>query len=377
MSDVVIVGGGVVGLTTAYELAGQGASVTVLEQGQFGQEASWAGAGILYPGDLERATSPESKLRAFSFSLWKELSLELEELSGINNGFRNCGGITVGFNGESDLRNEMKKWSSEGTVVEWLDADGMAFHEYYLATSFRMGFRLPGMCQVRNPRHLKALHAGCLHRGVRLIAGVPVVDWQVSGDKVLAARDLSSDSKISGSAFVIASGAWTQRLFNPLGLSTSIVPVRGQIVLLNSAPGLLKHIVEVGPRYLVPRSDGRILAGSTEEWVGFQKGNTVEGVESLLEFAIRLIPELKNATVERFWSGLRPRARSGQPIIGRVTGYENLYVAAGHFRSGLQLSPATAVLVRQLLLGQPVSVPLTPFEFKELSSSGFNLKGET
>ncbi len=362
MSDIVIVGGGVIGLTTAYELAGQGASVTVLEQGQFGQEASWAGAGILYPGCAGKGREPDSKLRALSYSRWSELSCELADLSGIDNGFRNCGGINIGFQGEVELQREMEKWALDGVDVEWLDSDGIKLHERCLEANIDFGFRLPGLCQVRNPRHLKALYASCLRKGVKLVSGAPVVDWQVDGEKVLAARVLSSMTPIAGSAFVVTAGAWTERLLSPLEIKTSIVPVRGQIVLLNSTSCALNHVIEVGPRYLVPRNDGRILVGSTEEWVGFNKGNTAEGVESLLEFAFRLIPDLKNASIERFWSGLRPRTPSGQPIIGAATGFENLYVAAGHFRAGLQLSPATGKLIRQLILGQPLSVSLSSFK---------------
>ena len=364
MADVLIVGGGAIGLTVAYELAGQGAAVTVLEQGQFGQEASWAGAGILHPGYLERAVAPDAKLRALSFSLWKSLSQDLRESTGIDNGFRNCGGVQISSDRADTLRREMQTWSDEGVETQWLNMVDLAKVEPAIGPQFQCGFRLPELCQVRNPRHLKALYQGCLSRGVRLIAGTPVVDWDIQMGKVRSAQVLTETGRYSADCFVITAGAWTKRLLQRAQLKFEINPVRGQIVMLYMPALPIHHVIEDGPRYLVPRSDGRILIGSTEEWVGFDKRNTAEGVLSLLEFGQRLVPELKQATVERCWSGLRPRSASGLPVLDRVPEFSNLFVAAGHFRSGLQLSPATGVVMRQLLLGQPTSVPLASFGFE-------------
>ncbi len=368
MADVVVVGGGVIGLSVAYELAGQGADVTVLEQGQFGQEASWAGAGMLHPGNLPLANTPQARLRALSFARWKPLSEELREQTGIDNCFYNCGAIQLGAEGEDALWTEFEEWGSEGVEAEWLRAVGLIEHEPELATRYQYGFRLPQLCQVRNPRHLKALYRGCQIRGVKLIPGTPVVGWEAELGRVRAAQVLTGAEKYSAGHFVITAGAWSKRLLLQADCRFEITPVRGQMVLLNMPSQPLRHIIEAGPRYVVPRSDGRILVGSTEEWVGFDKRNTAEGVRSLLELGESLIPRLKDATLERCWSGLRPRSSSGIPLIDRVPDFQNLFAAVGHFRSGLQLSPATGLLVRQLLLGQPLSVSLTAFGFEAHSN---------
>jgi len=137
--------------------------------------------------------------------------------------------------------------------------------------------------------------------------------------------------------------------------------MRGQIALLNPGRPVLRRIINCGPRYLVPRVDGRVLVGSTMEHVGFDTRTTAEGIGGLLEMAGALAPGLASAPVERCWAGLRPGTPDGLPYLGRIPGYDNAFIAAGHYRSGLQLAPATAVVMRQLLRGESTSVPLDAF----------------
>ena len=138
-------------------------------------------------------------------------------------------------------------------------------------------------------------------------------------------------------------------------------PIRGQIALLHTGTPLMRRVVNVGKRYLVPRDDGRVLVGSTEEDVGFVKHTTAEAIAELLRFGVELVPALKNAALENCWAGLRPATPDERPYLGRIPGFDNAFVAAGHFRSGLQLSPGTAVVLRQCILGQPVDIDLSAF----------------
>ena len=360
MTDVVIVGGGVIGLSIAYELAGQGVKVCVLEQGEFGREASWAGAGILPPGNPEVARDPGARLRAESHRQWPELSRELFETTGIDNGFRQCGGIALAFGTETEhLHEKIDFWRAEGVTVELLTPAALSDREPALSDKTSAAYRLPDMCQVRNPRHLKALFAGCAARGVELLGDSPVVDFDRKQGQVVAAR--TPTDRHSAGQFCVASGAWTRQLLLTTGVELSIEPVRGQIVLLVVQPSPIRHVIEIGSRYLVPRPDGRILIGSTEETVGFDKSNTAAGVSGLIELATRVVPCLSAAKFERSWAGLRPGTASGLPFLDRVPGMENLFVAAGHFRSGLQMSPATAKLMRELILDQEPTIPLGAF----------------
>ncbi len=357
MADIVLIGGGVIGLSIAYELVGHGASVRVLDQGQLGQESSWAGAGMIPPGKRDNARTIEERLRAESFSLWSEWSARLLEETGIDNGFFNCGGIELApTRAVADLAEIANHWRRVGVAVEELSPRDLRQLEPHLHPEVEGGVHLPEYCQVRNPRHVKALVAACIARGVELSPDVQVIGFDRRASAVTAVRTASGS--ISAKQFVVCSGAWSKAILAQAGMSVQIEPVRGQIVLLNTGVCPIQRLLEVGPRYLVPRNDGRILVGSTEEHVGFDKCNTADAISELIQFASDLVPALKSARFERCWSGLRPMSRTGLPYLGQVPQTDNLFVAAGHFRMGLTLSPITAVLLRQLLLDQPLTIPL-------------------
>jgi glycine oxidase len=160
---------------------------------------------------------------------------------------------------------------------------------------------------------------------------------------------------------VVAAGAWSDHVLERLGWHAGVRPVRGQIALLNVPAPLFRRVLLSGSEYVVPRPDGRILVGSTEEEVGFRNETTAEAIQHLLGLAIRLVPALANAPLERCWAGLRPGSPDGRPFLGLVPGFANLYLAAGHFRSGLQLSLITGILMKELLLGKPPTLDLVPF----------------
>jgi glycine oxidase len=347
--DVLVIGGGVIGLTTAYFLARDGASVTVLDRSAPGSEASWAGAGIIPPGNPERAATPYDRLRAVSSRAFADLSAELRERTGIDNGYRVCGGIEV-F--EHPAPRVMRLWQTEG--IEFVSFDGARLRrmEPALRLTAPEIYHLPGMAQVRNPRHLKALVTACEQAGVRIEANVPVVRFRTAGNRVAAAVT-ETGAEQPTDRLLIASGAWSERLLSQLGLRTGISPVRGQMALFHPPAPLLTRVVCVEKRYLVPRDDGRILVGSTEEpEAGFEKRTTDPGIAQLTEFAIRLVPALADVPVEKTWAGLRPGSPDGMPFLGPIPGWQNAFVAAGHFRAGIQLSPATGRIMADLILGR-------------------------
>jgi glycine oxidase len=215
------------------------------------------------------------------------------------------------------------------------------------------------MAQLRNPRHVKALLAGCETHGVRLRPGSPFYGFDRQGQRLRAVK--SAAGPLHAGRFVVAAGAWSDALLEHVGWRPGIRPVRGQIALLNTRVPLVRRVLLWGERYLVPRPDGRVLLGSTEEDAGFDKRTTAGAVAGLLALAARLVPTLAEAHLERCWAGLRPGSPDGLPFLGPVPGTDNLLVAAGHFRSGIQLSPATALVMKELLLGQKLTVPIEPF----------------
>jgi glycine oxidase len=360
MPDVIVIGGGVIGLSIAYELAGRDASVRLLEQGGFGQEASWAGAGILPPGNPHGATTPEARLRAGSHVLWPAWSQQLKEETGIDNGFLRCGGLHVANEvparsaskdscvGPAELADLLGACQSERVAAEQIASVELRRRFPFFVDSVSSALWLPELGQVRNPRHLKALEAACRMRGVALCPGQPVIGVERSGERILSVR--TPTDRFEAGEFVFAGGAWSQGLLQLAGIEFPVEPVRGQIVLLAARPLPFRCVIEQGKRYLVPRSDGRILVGSTEERAGFVKANTAEAIAGLIQFATDLVPALKEASLERMWSGLRPHREGGLPYLGRIEGLKNGAIAAGHFRAGLQLSPITAMIIADELL---------------------------
>ncbi|HET6423228.1 MAG TPA: glycine oxidase ThiO [Planctomycetaceae bacterium] len=357
MSDVLVIGGGVIGLSIAYELSQHNLSVIVLEQGQFGQEASWAGAGMLPPGNSAWAATPEARLRSASYDRWPSWVQSLHEATGISTGFVRCGGIMVARHDQDhEFSQDLSRWNAERLVVESLSPQELRQRFPFLGETMTRGCYLPDVAQVRNPWLIQSLYAACAQRGVTLLAGHAVTTFESDGHRIHSVRTPAGD--FSAGQFVIAGGAWSGGMTRQLGIDLHVEPVRGQIVLLESRPLPCSHVIENGTRYIVPRPDGRILIGSTEEHVGFDKRTTAGGVTGLLALAQELVPCLAQARVERTWAGLRPYRPGGLPYLGRGPGYDNLFIAAGHYRAGLQLSPITAQLIRELVLGQPASLPL-------------------
>jgi glycine oxidase len=360
-----IVGGGVIGLSLAYELLNHGATVEVIDRGPIGREASWAGAGILPPANLATAIDPLDRLRALSHQLHREWAVRLREETGIDNGYRECGGLYLARSvGEAASLHAFAEMLREIKVeIERLSLDDVVELEPALseiaANQLKAAYSLPGEAQLRNPDHLRALKSACERRGATIRADCEATGFECSNRKMTAVR--TNIGLLHAARYCITSGAWAQRLLMGLGMTTGIMPIRGQMVLFKCATPPFRRVLNEGPRYLVPRDDGRVLVGSTEEEVGFDKRTTDEGVGELIALARQLVPVLRDAPIENSWAGLRPGSFDGFPYIGRTPGLDNAYVAAGHYRSGLHMSPGTAVVLRQLMLGDEPEINLTPF----------------
>jgi len=352
-TDGVIIGGGVIGLTVAFRLAQAGQSVALLERGQTGREASWAGAGILPPGDSTAAATSIDRFRCRSVELYPSLTAELRQLTAIDNEYRVSGGIEFLAAGE---QHRVDCWRSQNIVAQPASVADLLGINVPLGLS---AFVLPEFAQVRNPRHLKALRAACVKLGVRIHEDAEVVKLSLEAGRI-AFVETHAGSRFAGGHFVAAAGSWSSQL---LGLKGTIRPIRGEMLLYRTEVPLLKSILLLDERYLVPRRDGHLLIGSTEADGGdFLNRTTEAGLAELRAFAASVLPALRNVKPIRSWAGLRPGTADGLPYIGFVPGADNLILAAGHYRSGLQLSPATAELVVDLILERgpfdPDFVPL-------------------
>jgi glycine oxidase len=360
-NDLVIVGGGVIGLAIAYAVAREGLAPLVLDRSELGREASWAGAGLIPPESQFNVEKPSNALRSHSARLYPAWSAALQEETGIDVGYRRTGGVDVALTDSEDLllRNAAGRWRAEGIEFERLAPADLSRVEPALARNLKSAYFLPDRAQVRNPRLLRALSEAVSRRGGRLEPWHAVEGFEIQKSRAVAVK--TSDANIPCGTVVVAAGAWSGRLIETLGLCAPTPPVKGQIVLLRGDRSLLRRIVEHGKYYLVPRDDGRILIGATEENVGFDTRPTARGARDLLDEALRLCPVLGEAAVEATWAGLRPGSIDAKPYIGAAPGFENVFVATGHNRAGLQLAPGTAEIVADLVLGRRPRIDLSGF----------------
>jgi len=356
--DLLIIGGGIIGLTTAYFAAKAGLRVEVCDRGDLGREASWAGAGILPPGNVVHAATPIDKLRALGSEGMAAFADELRELTGIDNGYQRCGGIE--FLQEED-RYALKLWESEQICYEFIDRERLHEIEPHVGDIAGDAYLLPECGQLRNPWHLRALIAACKQRGVALTTNQPVVGWRFDGPHVLGVGFADGSVHHAG-RILVASGSWSESLLSPLGISPGVHPVLGQIILYRPRQAVLSRVLMLGKEYLVPRADGRVLVGSTEEpEAGFEKRTTTMAFERLNSLATKVVPALAQVEVEKQWAGLRPASRDGLPFLGEVPGTANVFVATGHFRAGVQLSLGTALVMTSLMMGERPLVELSEF----------------
>ncbi len=357
MHDCLIVGGGVIGVSLAYELARRGMRVRLVERGKPGQESSWAGAGIFPPAPDRADAAPLERLAALSLRLHRQWAERLRAETGIDNGYRRCGGwyFAGGDCSVDELDQMAAKWREGGIAVETPTPSEVrelepVFADAVVAGRLQAAVLLKDEVQVRNPRHMRALVAACVALGVEITTDAPVEDFDMEAGRIQGVQ--TSQGRFTAGAYCLCTGAWSGLVAARLATPVLVKPIRGQIVLLSLSRQILKRIVYVGRHYLVPREDGRILIGSTLEDVGFNSATTAAATHELLQFALDWAPQLAQAEVERCWAGLRPMSADGLPYLGRLPGVENGFVATGHYRSGLLLAPSTAVVMADMIAGR-------------------------
>ena len=351
--DVLIAGGGVIGLTTAVHLAESGYSVAVFDRGNFGQEASWAGAGILAPPQCSGDAGPLDRFRSISIRGLAEFSLELMERTGIDNGYHVCGGLEMPCDWQI-ISKVCEIWDHHGIRYESLSESECRLRFPILENNFSPNlnyFWLPEKAQIRNPWHIQALQDRIKNLRVTLRANEQIEEWCRPSQPFTSFSAKSGQGTYHFQHAVLCAGAWTRSIAHELGIQLPIHPVKGQIVLYQAKAGLLPGIIEQGKRYLVPRKDGLVLCGSTEENSGFDKSCNPESVRHLRDWATRMVPTLKNCPIVKTWCGLRPGSPDGAPFLGPLPNLPQIMIAAGHFRSGLQLSWGTAHIITGMVNG--------------------------
>lgn len=359
MPEVIIVGGGVIGLSLAWELSRRGTSVELFDSQEIGRGASWAGAGLVPPPHrAPDLTDPTCLLRARSAHLYPIWSEQLKDETGIDNGFRVSGGLDVALHPREEpaLQSMTGRWRKQGIRFELVDDIRAVQLEPLLTKEFTRAYYLPERAQIRNPRHLRALQAAAANRGVRFHTHSPIREFIMDNNAV---KGVTTDLYNHFSEkVVVTAGAWSGHFLEKLGVEMPTRPIKGQMLLLDPGRKTLNHIIEHEKCYLVPRDEGLVLAGATEELVGFDESLTDDARTILWHEATSLVPELAHAKVIRQWCGFRPGSKDSRPYLGEVCGVKGLFVATGHQRAGLSLSPATAESLADVITGQPPRVNL-------------------
>jgi glycine oxidase len=258
-----------------------------------------------------------------------------------------------------DLKTAAGRWRVEGVRFEQLDQKELSSFEPALSPETLLAYFLPDRAQIRNPWHLRALNAACGNLGVTLLPDTPVLGFRRNDERILAVR--TAVAEFQPGLVVMAAGAWSGGLLKTANLHVPTPPLKGQLVLFEHEKTLLRRIIEHGKMYLVPRGDGRILMGATEEDTGFDNTPNPNAENQLITHALKICPALKTANVQRTWSGLRPGSLDTRPYLGHSANCRNLLIATGHKRAGLQLAPATAEVIANLVTGEPAGIELKDF----------------
>jgi glycine oxidase len=365
--DVVVIGGGLMGCSVAYELAKKGIRVTVLERSVPGAEASSAAAGILGPSVESFDDALALQLGRRSRELHAELAEELDELFGVDVGFRRCGVVKVAMNQEevSQLDQQAEQLRVQGVRCDRLDQEELRREEPSINPEALGGLSIDEDAQVEPRKLLSAVALGAEHEGVTFRTGATVHAVESEGGKIRGVR--LSNERLAADRVVIAAGSWTTQI---PGLPISpdcIFPVRGQMIATHTRPKLFRRVVFGAGGYVVTRPDGRVLCGSTMEHVGFTRGISFGGMADVIAKATRIAPSLGQAPVESHWSSFRPGTPDGLPLVGE-TRVEGLFLASGHYRNGILLAPLTAQLIGLALEGKTQArqtEALSPLRFEE------------
>lgn len=354
---VVIVGGGVIGLLTAYNLANQGQAVILLERGGLGQESSWAGGGIVSPLYPWRYSLAVTALAHWSQDFYPQLAQRLFAATGIDPEVHTTGLYWLDLDDEADAL----AWATrEGRPLSKVDVSAAHDAVPALGGGYSQAIYMADVANVRNPRLVKSLKAALSALpDVTIHEQCEVDGFIVQSDTVVGVN--TSAGVITGDQVVLAAGAWSGDLLGKLGLALPVEPVKGQMILYKCASDFLSSMVLAKGRYAIPRRDGHILIGSTLEHEGFDKTPTISALDSLKASAVELLPALADAEVVGHWAGLRPGSPEGIPYIGVVPGFKGLWLNCGHYRNGLVLAPASCQLFADLLLGHAPIIDPAPY----------------
>lgn len=355
-AEAVIVGGGVIGLGVARALCASGMrDIVLLERGPLGAEASGAAGGMLAAQAEANRADAFFELARASRDMYPAWATALLEETGIDIELERTGTLYLAFTAEDEAELERRfRWQTEaGLAVEQLSPGEILELEPCVSPHLRAALRFPLDVQVENRRLIAALASSIEKRGVRVYQHTHAESLITEHGRVRGVRTASGE--IHAPSVVAACGAWTSFLggADSRPPAVRIEPVRGQMLCFEGASGRVRHVLYSPRGYIVPRLDGRLLAGSTTEEAGFERRVTGKGLHAITTHALEIAPQaIADAPLIETWAGLRPRAEDELPVIGECAEVRGLFYATGHYRNGILLAPLTGeLLAAQIMTG--------------------------
>lgn len=375
--NIVIIGGGVIGLGIGWQLAKSGAVVTIYDRGEAGRAASWAAAGMLAPYAEVHTEEPELlQLGIESLSLYPQWVDELETDSQMSIGYRVEGTLIVGLEADDthQLRHLYKAQQQFGLDVQWLNGKEACEIESALSPRVTSAIHCETDHQVDNRLMICALKNAFQKYDGMLYENRSVRKIVIENEKVIAVQ--SQEDMKQCDIVILAAGCWSTQINGiPEGIHPPVRPVKGQMLALEMEEGIeIRTVIRtVRARYptsvyLVPRSDGRLIVGATSEEMGYDDRLTAGGMFELLRGAWEVVPGIYELPILESWSGLRPGSRDNAPILGK-TQIDNLIYATGHYRNGILLTPITAYEISKLILTGKTSPSISPFQLSRFLTS--------
>ena len=387
--DAIVVGGGIIGGSIALALAGEKLRVLLLDRAEPGQEASWAAAGMLAPAPENFSLSAKEETTRFipfakaSFALYPSFVEEVEALSHLPTGFRRDGTVELFFGprGEWEREETLRVYGQFGVVAERLSVAEARAKAPALNGAATAATWVPGECSA-DPRLLtRAVLAAAQARGVEVRGNCSVERVESDGaEPGVGVGVLGGGERIHAGNVIIAAGCFSGQIAGVENFAPT-APCRGQMIALQLELPANCPVLRSQNGYIVPRGNGRVVAGSTLENAGFAKQVTPEGMSKILNAAKELIPAIADAPILEKWAGLRPDTPDHLPIIGTtegVTGAKGLWMATGHYRNGILLAPGTAQAITALVVRgeSPIDIShFSPMRFAHSATAGGRAAG--
>ena len=366
---IAIIGAGISGLLSALELVEQGCQVTLIDQQQAGRAASWAGGGILSPMYPWRYPIAVNHLAQYGKLFYQQWNKKLFPMTGIDFEIHETGMLIldqddfeIGLNYKNQSNDPMQ-------ICEYLQNEQLSAINPHISKQFKQAIYFPQLANIRNPRLLKSIILYLKqHPLVQVIENTWIEQFNIQQQKIISIQS-SNGQLFHADEYVIATGAWSSHWSAQLRYSIPVEPVQGQMLLFKTPKHWLPTMCMNQVMYLIPRSDGHIVCGSSMDLLGFEQRPSLLTQQNIYKACLEMVPELEKFPIVKQWAGLRPSSPTGIPFIGKMPNLDNAWANFGHYRNGLCMGPASARLLRQLILKQQTLVHAEAYSPKRLVSA--------